>query len=175
MVLSHLRQLVTTNIMKNLPRPPTNLKRLPLDNQDSSQQMEIDVIDEETMMKLRNSLTIGAKLRNHKGEFLGRIKELTYDDNNQIQYMILHCTSFFGEGNRYFAVPVSSDLLKLSKEGKILLEVDKNDLKLAKGISADKCPPPSLSFGPSIYELYNYIDSTGQKSGNQNSINKKNN
>ncbi len=161
--------------MKNLPHSATNLKRLSLDNEESSQQIKIDVIDEEIMMKLRNSLTLGAKIRNHKGEFLGRIKELTYDDNNQIQYMILHCRNFFGGGNRYFALPVSSDLLGLTEEGKVILKVDKNDLKLAKGVSADKCPPPSVSFGSSIYELYNYSDSTGQKSGNQKQINKKNN
>lgn len=140
--------------------------------------MEIDVINEEIIMKLRNSLTshaMSAEIRNHKGEFLGRIKGIRYDDKNNLQYIILHCTNFFGGGNRYFAVPASSDLMELSEEGKVVLKVDKNDLKLAKGVSADKCPPPSFPFGPSIYELYNYCDSTGQKHRIQKPISRKNN
>lgn len=164
--------------MKNLFNTAPNLPRPLQKKQDSSQQMEIDAINEEIIMKLRNSLTshaMSAEIRNHKGEFLGRIKKITYDDKNKIQYIILHCTNLFGGGNRYFAVPASSCLLELSEEGKVVLKVDKNDLKLAKGVSADKCPPPSLPFGPSIYELYNYSDSTGQKAGMQKIISRKNN
>ncbi|WP_372636462.1 PRC-barrel domain-containing protein [Fodinibius sp.] len=163
--------------MQNLLNPAKNLKKPLQEEQDRSQQVEeIDALDEEIIVKLRNALAshaIGAEIQNHKGEYLGRIKKITFDDKNKLQYIIVHCTSFFGGGNRYFAIPAFSGLLELSKEGEVVLKVDKNDLKLAKGISADKCPPPNLPFGPSIYELYNYNDSTGQKPGMQQPINRK--
>lgn len=129
--------------MQNKLKPAPDLQKPLQEEQDSGQQG-----------------AIGAEVRNHKGELLGRIKKITYDEHNNIQYIILHCANFFGGKNRYFAVPASSGLMELSGDRKVILKLDKNDLKLAKGISADRCPPPSLSFGPSIYELYNFSDSS---------------
>lgn len=146
--------------------PADPLQRTLRKKQDDNQ--HIDIIDKEIIMKLQNALSSpraagGARISNHKGEFLGRIKKLTYNDEKKIQYIILNCTKFFGRRNRYFAVPASSTLLGLSDKGKVIIRLNKNDLKLAKGISANKCPEPSLRFGLSIYELYNYNNPSDKK------------
>lgn len=146
------------------------LQRTLKEKQDDSR--PINVVDEEIILKLQNALSFhqatgGTKVTNQKGEFLGKIKKLTYNNEKEIQYIILNCTEFFGRRNRYFAVPASSNLLELSEKGELILKLNKNDLRLAKGISAKKCPEPNLPFGPSIYELYNYKDSSDKKTGTE--------
>lgn len=142
--------------------------KLPL-KEERNTSLKLNVIDEKIIQKLRDSIrtrSVGKVLKNHKGDFLGTIKEITYDDEGRVQYVILNCTTLFGKKNRYFAIPAFSNLIKLDGEGQIVIHVDKNELKLAKGVSADRCPRLSMKFGQSVYELYNYGVSTGRKRKN---------
>lgn len=101
--------------------------------------------------------SIGAKVTNHKGETIGTITEMLYDQNREkIQYVVLSSNKFFGNKVRYFAIPAYSKLIRITKGGKIVIKADNNDLQLARGIPVEKCPKPIFEFDPSIYELYNY-------------------
>lgn len=134
------------------------LKETAKNAQNTDQQFGI--INEEIITELENNRSSDIKIKNHKDELLGAIKKITYNEEENIQYIILNCSDFFGKKNRYFAIPASSALLKLTEKGEIVVKLDKNDLKLARGISANRCPEPSLKFEPSVYELYNYSRST---------------
>lgn len=101
--------------------------------------------------------SVGRSVKNHKGERIGRIVEVTRNkDTHNIEYVILQSSSFFGEGNRFFAIPASTALVKITSGGKIVLKADKKELQEARGITFDQCPKPTFRFEPSIYELYEY-------------------
>ena len=101
--------------------------------------------------------SVGQEIRNYKNEFIGCVTEVFRDRNsNQLQYLVLKSEAFAGRGERYFAVPVSSSLIKIQESGNIILAAEKDDLEFAQGISIKNCPKPDYRFSPTIYELYEY-------------------
>lgn len=127
-------------------------------------------------MKIQTDIlaqSVGRQVANHKGEFMGKIIELTYDKTGEkIQYIILSSDKFFGRKERYFAIPVYSQLLKITRGGKVVLNVNDKDFHSAKRIPTRKCPRPIFEFNPSIYELYDYRTPTenGNTSGSRPEI-----
>lgn len=111
------------------------------------------------VQELQNEMlkqSIGYGIHSHNGEYLGEIIEVRSNGNEKPGYMILKSDVCFGRGKRFFAVPVTSSLIKVNEHGKIMLAVHKDDLQFAKGISADKLPKPNLNFSKNIFELYKY-------------------
>lgn len=101
--------------------------------------------------------SVGSPVHSMTGEYIGDILEVTRDkDGNNIEYLVLCGNTLPGSGTRYFAIPASSSWIDTSPEGAITLKTTKDDLSLAKGVRADKCPKPTFEFGASIYELYQY-------------------
>src|SRR5690625_2875976 len=132
----------------------------PLLQRDKDARLRPNIINEEIIAILQKSIASHpaetAVAKNYNGEVLGTIEQVTYDEEKNIQYVILNCANFFGNNNRYFAVPALSTFIKIDENEQIVINLDENELKLAMGISAEKCPKLSLTFGQSVYELYNY-------------------
>lgn len=112
------------------------------------------------------SRSIGISIKNHNGEPIGKIVEVVSGrDRDTIEYVILQSKNLYGSGDRFFAVPASTDLIKITTGGKIVLHADKDELQRAKGTTFDRCPKPTLHFEPSIFELYNYKESESRSKG----------
>src|SRR5699024_5680960 len=75
----------------------------PLLRQERDARLRPNIINEEIISILQKNIashpaeTAGAK--NHHGEFLGTIEQVTYDEEKNIQYVILNCANFFGNNN----------------------------------------------------------------------------
>lgn len=101
--------------------------------------------------------SVGAEINNTKGEYLGTISNLLHDsDGNELQYIVLKCGDFWGPGNRFFAIPANSSLIHITEGGKIVIQLQKDDLQFAQGASAHQYSMPIPKYGLSVYELYNY-------------------
>ncbi len=98
-----------------------------------------------------------AEVVDNNGRFLGSLAGTIPENPQDIcEYVILKSEEFFGRGNRFFAVPANSSLITIDEEGKIIIQLKRDDLQFARGISADKVPKPNLKYGLSVFELYNY-------------------
>lgn len=127
---------------------------------------KLNAVDDKIIRKLQDYTSTSSsrkKIKNHNGDYLGTIQKLTFDDENNIRYVILYSTNLFGKKDRYFAIPLSPDLIELTEKGKLIMKLNKDQLRLAKGITAQKCPKPSLEFGQSIYELYSFNEAKQRK------------
>jgi hypothetical protein len=102
------------------------------------------------------SQSVGYSVKNHKGEPLGEIAEVIHYNNKHIEYLILRSSILFGKKDRFFAIPASTTLIKITRGGEIILQTEKNELQQAKGINFDQCPRPNFQFEPSIFEIYQY-------------------
>jgi hypothetical protein len=101
--------------------------------------------------------SVGAFVKNSQGEPIGKIKEIIRGiDGGSIEYLILKSDAFFGRGYRFFAIPASSKLLKITDGGGIKFQAHTDNLQFARGVEADKCPKPNFQSVPSIFELYLY-------------------
>ncbi len=103
--------------------------------------------------------SVGTSIKNNRGKSLGEIMEITHsEESDNAEYVILKSSEFFGPGDRYFAIPASSNIISVGENGKITVNLSPDDLQFAKGVSAQKCPKPNLEMNTSIYELYQYRD-----------------
>lgn len=101
--------------------------------------------------------SIGAKANNNNGKFLGNVAGMIQNTTGEVlEYIVLKSNIFFGRGDRFFAIPAQSSLIRVTKQGKVIIYLKEDDLQFARGISADSCPEPSLINGFSVFELYNY-------------------
>jgi len=101
--------------------------------------------------------SVGAFVKNNQGEDIRQIKEITTGtDGGSIEYVILKSDAFFGRGYRFFAIPASSKLLKITDAGGIKFQAHTDNLQFAKGVEADKCLKPNFQSVQSIFELYLY-------------------
>lgn len=101
--------------------------------------------------------TVGVSVRNHKGESMGKIVEVIRDKvQKNIQYVVLQCDTMPDMKNRFFAIPASTTLIKITTGGQIVLKVDKEEVQQANSIPFDQCPKPNFQFKPSIFEIHQY-------------------
>lgn len=108
--------------------------------------------------------SVGSEIKNHKGEILGKIDDIKIDEERKIpEYLILCCEDLFGDGNRYFAIPVQPLLINFDKDNDIIIPVEKDSLKIATGISVDSWPKFDPEISDSIFELLRYENSLGKK------------
>ncbi|MEO6986133.1 MAG: PRC-barrel domain-containing protein [Paralcaligenes sp.] len=84
---------------------------------------------------------VGGAVQNHKGEDLGEIKEIMFDAfSGQVGYAVLSFgCGVLGLGKKLFAVPWSA--LKFdSKQGVVVLQVEKELLKRSPGFDKNRWP-----------------------------------
>lgn len=97
----------------------------------------------------------GDKVRNSKGENLGKIEDIMIDLlDGRIGYAVLSFGGFVGIGEKLFAVPWS--VLQLDQEThEFVLDVDKETLKNAPGFDKDNWPDfAEPAFGTRIHVHY---------------------
>lgn len=100
--------------------------------------------------------SVGISVKNYKGEPMGRVAEVKRSpERNDIEYLILQCDTLYGE-ERFFAIPASTALVKITEGGEIVLKADKKELQQAKKIPVGNCPKPNFQVEPLIFELHKY-------------------
>lgn len=105
---------------------------------------------------VRASKIIGETVVNRQSENVGKIHELVIDaKNNRVAYAVLSFGGFLGMGNKLFAMPWAAFQFSAT-ENKLILNVDKEKLKVAPGFDeSDKWPDFSDTlWGESIYKYY---------------------
>lgn len=99
--------------------------------------------------------SVGAPVSNHKGQVMGFIAGLIKDRNDNVEFIILGSEHLFGWATRYFAIPVSSEMVRVVNDI-VSVTVTIEDLKESKRISVKKCPSPLFELEPLIYELTDF-------------------
>lgn len=100
--------------------------------------------------------SVGAPISNHKGQIMGFIAGLVKSNrNDDVEFIILGSEHLFGWSTRYFAIPVSSEMVRVINDI-VSVKVDIEDLKESKRISVKRCPSPLFELEPLIYELTDF-------------------
>ena len=97
------------------------------------------------------------KVRNFKGEDLGKIEEFMIDlSSGCVAYAVLSFGGFLGMGDKLFAIPWKA--LRLDKkEHAFILDVPKEKLEKAPGFDKDNWPDMADErWGTGIYDYYGY-------------------
>ena len=82
---------------------------------------------------------IGMDVQNAQGENLGEIDDIIVNSQNgQVHYAVLSFGGLMKMGDKLFAYPMSA--FKLSDDNKLVLNVDKSELKKAKGFDDKNWP-----------------------------------
>lgn len=106
---------------------------------------------------------IGDRVRNEKGEDLGKIEELMIDlQSGCISYAVLSFGSVLGMGGKLFAIPFEALQLR-AEEHKFVLNVDRQKLENAPGFDKDNWPESADDTW--LNEVYNYWGYTRQSYG----------
>jgi sporulation protein YlmC with PRC-barrel domain len=99
----------------------------------------------------------GHKVVNDLGEDLGKIDDYMLDlETGRIAYAVLTFGGFLGMGEKLFAIPWSAFTVQLFENDlRIILNVNKEVLKKAEGLSKDQLP---LSYDKlvTVYQYYGY-------------------
>jgi sporulation protein YlmC with PRC-barrel domain len=97
---------------------------------------------------------IGDRVRNEKGEDLGKIEELMIDmQSGCISYAVVSFGSVLGLGGKFFAVPFEALQLR-ADEHKFVLNVDREKLENAPGFDKDNWPESADDTW--LIEAFNY-------------------
>ncbi len=111
----------------------------------------------------RASALIGANVENTAGDNLGEVKDLVLDwGSGNVRYAVLSYGGILGIGDKLFAVPVDAFSSK-PNSSKLILNVNKDQLKNAPGFSKDQWPNMAdPQWSKSVDEFYkvNRIDTT---------------
>lgn len=102
------------------------------------------------------SKVIGEAVVNRQDENLGKIHELVFDaKQGRLAYAVLSFGGFLGVGNKLFALPWAA-LQFSANENKLILDVDKEKLKLAPGFDGSAKWPDfaDRTWGTSIHTYY---------------------
>jgi sporulation protein YlmC with PRC-barrel domain len=100
--------------------------------------------------------SVGRRVFNHKEEVIGTVEEVTRDTDENMEYLILRSNRLFGNSTRFFAVPVTSSLIKITEGGAVVLHIDKDKLQVSIGIKAKDCPKVNPDLNQTIFEIYGY-------------------
>jgi hypothetical protein len=101
--------------------------------------------------------TVGNELKNAQGKPIGRVVEAIPDDQEQpIRYLVLQTDILFGLKDRFFAIPVSPDVLEIGENNQVMLKIRKVDLIFARGTRGRDFPKAFLKKEGPIFEIYEY-------------------
>jgi sporulation protein YlmC with PRC-barrel domain len=99
---------------------------------------------------------IGMNVKNHENENIGEIVDLAVDpDGNRVLYGVLSFGGFLGMGDKLFAIPWNS-LKNISPDQKhVVLNIEKDRLKNAKGFDKDNWPNMAdKNFASEVHTFY---------------------
>lgn len=104
---------------------------------------------------MRVSNTLGTTVRNHLGDEVGIIKDLTIDiDTGRIGYAVLAVEKFLGLGEKLFAIPWGA--LSADREhDQFVLDVTAETLKQAPGFDKHNWPDMAMTeFADEVHSYY---------------------
>lgn len=115
-------------------RVQTNVDRSQADVRSDANRTEKRVV--------RASELIGLNVQNKNDEAVGEIKDIVFDPSQgRIRYIAFGAGGVLGLGDKYFAIPWTSfDCRKDGDNHKVILNVDKDAFKNAKGFDKDHWP-----------------------------------
>ncbi|WP_147303598.1 hypothetical protein [Rhodohalobacter sp. SW132] len=88
---------------------------------------------------------------------MGEVVEIIRNpEHDAIEYIVLKINDLLGQEVRFFAIPVSLSIIKISKRGEITLLANKEDLHLACATTPGRGQQPNHHLNPLIFELINY-------------------
>ncbi len=102
------------------------------------------------------SKVIGDRVRNLRGEDVGKIEDLVVDpEDGRIAYAVLSFGGVMGIGDKYFAIPWH--MLRPGRDEKeFMLDIDKDKLKNAPGFDKDHWPKTNdRNWLRDVYRFYN--------------------
>lgn len=101
--------------------------------------------------------SVGKPVKNIQDKHIGYIVEVTRDRaGNKIEYAILKSDQLLDNEERFFAIPASSLLMKITESGEIILMTTLRELHLANALIPEQCPNPDFRGKPPIFELFEY-------------------
>jgi len=101
--------------------------------------------------------SVGGYAYSPEDEEIGRIIKIMRDIDNNPQYIIISSNNFFKNGSRFFAVPICTSFIEIEKNGKTIINADKDDFQGARRVNINKCPRVRENGFPyNIYEVYRY-------------------
>ncbi|UHL64833.1 PRC-barrel domain-containing protein [Paralcaligenes sp. KSB-10] len=104
----------------------------------SNPSVDVCVLCEPSLMG--TSALVGSSVHNHKGEDLGEVREIMLDvHTGQVSYAVLSFGGFLGMWEKLFAVPWDALTLE-PKQGLVILQVEMDRLKQARGFDKKKWP-----------------------------------
>lgn len=119
--------------------------------------------------------SVGKRVNDIRDKYLGEIVEIIRTPaHDAIEYIVVKSNKLFDQEDRFFAIPVSLSVIKISETGEITLLANKEELHMACGTTPERCPPPNLKLNPLIFELYEYGVSDHTAGGHTNKKNKLN-
>jgi sporulation protein YlmC with PRC-barrel domain len=107
--------------------------------EDSASMAGIDAGGDPDLVEVSN--LVGSAVQNHRGEYLGKIKEVMVDVHiGQVNYVVLSFSDgFLSMDKKFFAVPWDA-LTFDSEHGSVVLTVEKDRLKYTPGFDKDSWP-----------------------------------
>ena len=108
-----------------------------------------------TNVVLSASRVTGDKVRNLRGEELGKIEEVMIDlDHGRVAYAVLSFGGFLGVGGKLFAIPWDALEVDL-QEHEFVLDVDKERLDSAPGFDKNHWPQMAdRQWATAIHQCY---------------------
>ena len=87
------------------------------------------------------SSLIGANVENSNGDNLGEVKDVVLDwQGGKVRYAVLSYGGILGIGDKLFAVPIESFTAQTGSSSKLVLNVNKDQLKNAPGFDRNHWP-----------------------------------
>jgi len=113
--------------------------------------------DSEYRRVLSAGTLAGDRVRNPRGEDLGKIEEIMLDlPSGRIAYAVLSFGGALGIGNKLFAVPWEA-LTVNQRDHEFILDADKQQLETAPGFDKDDWPDmANPSWGAQVYNYYGH-------------------
>lgn len=103
--------------------------------------------------------SVGRRVKNANGICLGKIVEIIRSPGGgTIEYIIIKSKNLVDYEDRFFAIPVSSLLIRITEAFEIILLIGKEELRMANSITPEKCPKPNLQVNPNIFKLIEYAE-----------------
>jgi sporulation protein YlmC with PRC-barrel domain len=93
----------------------------------------------------------GTIVRNSQGEYLGRVRDLVFDPEGRIEFVVLSSWGFWRLGRRSFAVPFEAFQYDHEKKH-LVLDITREKLEAAPAYERDEMT--KQGWGESVYRYY---------------------
>jgi sporulation protein YlmC with PRC-barrel domain len=117
----------------------------------------------------RSSDLVGKTVENHNGEKLGAVEDLVIGPDGQITYVVISHGEDLKMGDKLTPVPFAEIERDPTGEGKIIIDVEKQEMKNASGFARNQWP----DFSDASYQenLHGYFDTADRNKAEDDNLN----